>query len=89
MVTQNSVNVDKRHLKSKISRLYLTLVLFDYSVAKLSWILSHTNNKIVRVVNHAESTIDSEGFTGGTRGAPIMPRDAVSQTANVERTGRH
>ena len=36
-----------------------------------------------------ESTIDSEGFKGGTRGAPIMPRDAVSRTANVERTGRH
>ena len=34
-----------------------------------------------------ESTIDSEGFKGGTRGAPIMPRDAVSRTANVERTG--
>ena len=30
-----------------------------------------------------ESTIDSEGFKGGTRGAPIMPRDAVSRTANV------
>ena len=25
----------------------------------------------------------------GTRGSPIMPRDAVSRTANVERTGRH
>ena len=36
-----------------------------------------------------ESTIDSEGFKGGTRGAPIMPRDTVSRTANVERTGRH
>ena len=36
-----------------------------------------------------ESTIVSEGFKGGTRGAPIMPRDAVSRTANVERTGRH
>ena len=35
------------------------------------------------------STIDSEGFKGGTRGSPIMPRDAVSRTANVERTGRH
>ena len=35
------------------------------------------------------NTIDSEGFKGGTRGAPIMPRDAVSRTANVERTGRH
>ena len=30
-----------------------------------------------------------EGFKGGTRGSPIMPRDAVSRTANVERTGRH
>ena len=37
----------------------------------------------------SESTIDSEGFKGGTRSAPIMPRDAVSRTANVERTGRH
>ena len=37
----------------------------------------------------SESTIVSEGFKGGTRGAPIMPRDAVSRTANVERTGRH
>ena len=37
----------------------------------------------------AQSTIDSEGFKGGTRGAPIMPRDAVSRTANVERTVRH
>ena len=36
-----------------------------------------------------ESTIVSEGFKGDTRGAPIMPRDAVSRTANVERTGRH
>ena len=36
-----------------------------------------------------ESTIVSEGFKGGTRGAPIMPRDAVSRTANVERNGGH
>ena len=26
---------------------------------------------------------------GGTSGAPIMPRDAVSRTANVEHTARH
>ena len=31
----------------------------------------------------------SEGFKGGTRGSPIMPRDAVSRTANVERNGGH
>ena len=37
--------------------------------------------------NMTESTIDSEGFKGVTRGAPIMPRDAVSRTENVERTG--
>ena len=37
---------------------------------------------------NTESTIDSEGFKGGTRGAPIMPREAVSRTENVERTGR-
>ena len=40
-------------------------------------------------IYYPESTIDSEGFKGGTRGSPIMPRDAVSRTANVERTGRH
>ena len=39
--------------------------------------------------NISQSTIDSERFKGGARGAPIMPRDAVSRTANVERTGRH
>ena len=32
---------------------------------------------------YCQSTIDSEGFKGGTRGAPIMPRDAVSRTANA------
>ena len=34
-----------------------------------------------------QSIIVSEGFKGGTRGAPIIPRDAVSRTANVERNG--
>ena len=34
-----------------------------------------------------ESTIDSEGFKGGTRGAPIKPRDAVSRTAHVGTVG--
>ena len=29
------------------------------------------------------------GFKGGTRSTPIMPRDAVSRTANVERNGGH
>ena len=37
----------------------------------------------------SQSTIDSEGFKGGTQGAPIMPRDAVSRTANVEHNGGH
>ena len=49
-------------------------------------------NAIIRNLNFSlrgGSTIDSEGFKAGTRGAPIMPRDAVSRTANVERTGRH
>ena len=36
-----------------------------------------------------ESTIDSEGFKGGTRGAPIMPRDAVSRTAHVGTVGKN
>ena len=35
----------------------------------------------------SEGTIVSEGFKGGTRGAPIMPRDAVSRTANVGTVG--
>ena len=39
--------------------------------------------------NDSESTIVSEGFKGGTRGSPIMPRDAVARTANVEGTARH
>ena len=33
------------------------------------------------------NTIDSKGFKGGTRGAPIMPRDAVSWTAHVGTVG--
>ena len=36
---------------------------------------------------YAQSTIDSEGFKGGTRGSPIMPRDAVSRTAHVGTVG--
>ena len=55
--------------------------------------LRRTNYRKIRKTDWAnfddESTIDSEGFKGGTRGAPIMPGDAVSRTANVERTGRH
>ena len=55
--------------------------------------LRRTNYRKIRKTDWAnfddESTIDSEGFKGGTRGAPIMPRDAVSRTANVERTGWH
>ena len=35
-----------------------------------------------------KSTIDSEGFKGGTRGSPIMPRDTVSRTANVGTVGK-
>ena len=46
----------------------------------------HEIDMMVRIY---ESTIESEGFKCGTRGAPIMPRDEVSRTANVERTGRH
>ena len=42
-----------------------------------------------RTFTHLRRTIVSEGFKGGTRGSPIMPRDAVSRTANVERNGGH
>ena len=31
--------------------------------------------------------VDSEGFKGGTLGTPIMPRDAVSRTANIGTVG--
>ena len=37
----------------------------------------------------AQSTIDTEGFKGGTRGAPIMPRDVISRTANVGTVGKN
>ena len=37
----------------------------------------------------SQNTIVSEGFKGGTRGAPIMPRDAVSLTANVGMVGKN
>ena len=40
---------------------------------------------VTSAMMETQSTIDSEGFKGGTRGAPIMPRDAVSLTANIER----
>jgi len=36
-----------------------------------------------------QSTIDSEGFKGGTRGAPIMPRDTVSRTAHHGTVGKN
>ena len=44
---------------------------------------------IVLCLRDYVSVYVSEGFKGGTRGAPIRPRDAVSRAANVERTGRH
>ena len=37
----------------------------------------------------SQNTIVSEGFKGGTRGAPIMPRDAVSRTAHVGTVGKN
>ena len=52
-------------------------------------VLSAMHYVLGRYLPISESTIVSEGFKGGTQGAPIMPRDAVSRTANVERTGRH
>ena len=45
---------------------------------------------VEKKINHkSESTIDSGEFKGGTRGAPIMTRDAVSRAANAERNGGH
>ena len=52
-------------------------------------LLSDTVETSLTHLCRPQSTIVSEGFKGGTRGSPIMPRDAVSRTANVERTSRH
>jgi len=52
------------------------------SVNKMTWL-----NPLPLLKCFSESTIDSEGFKGGTRGSPIMPRDAVSRTANVGTMG--
>ena len=45
--------------------------------------------KPLRVDSALRALSTLRGLSGGTRGAPIMPRDAVSRTANVERTVRH
>ena len=50
-------------------------------------LIQHYSEKISLCVK--QSTIVSEGFKGGTRGAPIMPRNAVSRAANVESNGEH
>merc|ERR1719154_918580 len=36
----------------------------------------------------SESTIVSEGFNGGTRGAPIMPRDVSLSDSKCRNTGQ-
>ena len=56
----------------------------DEKVLYVNWVLDyiHTSHQYEALFT-AQSTIDSEGFKGGTRGAPIMPRDAFSRTANV------
>ena len=45
--------------------------------------------KPLRVDSALRALSTLRGLRGGTRGSPIMPRDAVSRTANVERTARH
>ena len=68
-------------------RLHL-LNLLGFDILISTHIILHSfarNNLRGNVLTHlSQSTIDSEGFKGGTRGAPIMPRDAVSRTANVD-----
>ena len=47
------------------------------------WLAPLSDTGVRLNLRTTKSTIDSEGFKGGTRGSPIMPRDAVSRTANV------
>ena len=51
---------------------------------KISDSFQSSETRCLSAKEYAQSTIVSEGFKGGTRGAPIMPRDAVSQTANLK-----
>ena len=60
-----------------------SIIECNFSLGNIGYIVSQDQ------LHRNYSTIDSGGFKGGTRGAPIMPRDTVSRTANVERTGRH
>ena len=78
--------------KLKFSIFWINFISISYLLEEIG--SSHFKMyTVLRLRSHKrdirKSTIDSEGFKGGTRGAPIMPRDAVSRTANVERTGRH
>ena len=59
-------------------------MLFVYLITNIR--LTYNIDKLLKGY---KNTIVSEGFKGGTRGAPIMPRDAVSRTANVERNDGH
>ena len=61
----------------------------NYGVRKLRKSDSKAKKRMNEEHSVLESTIVSEGFKGGTRGSPIMPRDAVSRTANVQRNGGH
>ena len=54
-----------------------------YSYVQTIWMYKNSCRIIAWRELLPESTIVSEGFKGGTRGAPIMPRDAVSRTAHV------
>ena len=45
--------------------------------------------KPLRVDSPLRALSTLRGLRGAPEVAPIMPRDAVSRTANVERTGRH
>ena len=66
-------------MKKFFSRQNLLIAREQY---RLSHLCRPVRSKFAQSRQCSESTIDSEGFKGGTRGAPIMPRDAVSRTAN-------
>ena len=73
----HSWNADCRRNICIYMLLYITCTRYIYM--NICRYISHVSRQHSRcwtfISNNGESTIVSEGFKGGTRGAPIMPRD--------------